>query len=128
MPDNQPIGPEKSSGKEQLQWIFRYLITYSIFIVFLILAAFLLFRLRTNVIQIGFLLGLNQVQVKGLSNMGVLIAGILILIGIVYSEDYLRNGIHENEMWKRILRVFIVEASLILFSLALYYILLMLVL
>ena len=108
--------------EKRLQIAGRYILVYSIFIVFLVLAAFLLFRIRMNVIQIGFLLGYNQVQVKGFSNLGVLISGILILGGIVFAEDYLRKGVELGLMWKRLLRVFIIEAGIILLSLLLYYI------
>lgn len=124
MPLNYSAPSEKENkNSNRTQLVLRYIFGYLLFFVFLILSAFLLFRLRTNLIQISFLLGYNQVQVKGISNLGVLIGGVLILSGIVFSEDYLRKGIQQADLWPRVLRLFLVEGGLILFSFALYYVL-----
>ena len=90
-------------------------------------AAFLLFRVRMNVVQIAFLAGKNSVQVKGISNLVILFTGVLLLVGIVASEDYMRKGVELGKMWKRALQVFLVEAVLITISLSLYYIIMMIV-
>jgi hypothetical protein len=45
----------------------------------------------------------------------------MMLVGVVYSEDYLRKGIAQNRMWKHILRIFLYTGSAILVSLGLYY-------
>ena len=103
--------------------VFKYIIGYTLFIIFLVLAALLLFRVRMNLIQIGFLLGYNAVQVKGISNLGVLFGGILILAGIIFSEDYLRKGIEQDRLWVHARRIFTVEIGLLAFSLILYYVL-----
>ncbi len=121
MSSNISKQPEKKPN-QNLQIAGRYILVYLFFIAFLVLAAFLLFRVRMNIIQIAFLLGYNQVQVKGISNLGILISGVLILASIVFAEDYLRKGVQEGLMWKRLLRVFITEGGVILFSLLLYYI------
>jgi hypothetical protein len=122
MKTNNSLTPENKK-KERVQRVFRYIIGYTLFIIFLILAAFLLFRVRTNLVQIGYLMGYNAVQVKGISNLGVLFGGILILAGIIFSEDYLRKGIQQESLWKHALRIFIVEVGLIAFSFILYYVL-----
>ncbi len=123
LPDTSKQKQKKPESR--LQTAGSYILLYLVFIVFLVMAAFLLFRVRMNVIQIGFLLGYNQVQVKGFSNLGVLISGVLILAGIVFAEDYLRKGVQEGLMWKRILRVFILEAGVILLSLLSYYLIIL---
>ena len=116
--------PNGENGKSDLSLIGIYLVTYALLFIFVLLAAFILFRVRINIVQIAYLAGNNSVTVKGISNLGVLITGVLLLVGIVASEDYLRNGVEKGVLWKRALRIFIIEASIITVSLSLYYIIL----
>ncbi|MCE5208124.1 MAG: hypothetical protein LLG42_07410 [Chloroflexi bacterium] len=110
-----------TSKTDRFRIVGNYVLGYLFFAIFLFLLVFLLFRIRANVIQIAFLLGNNEVKVKGISNLAVLFSAIIMLAGIVFSEDYLRKGIAQNRMWKHILRIFIVTGSAILVSLGLYY-------
>lgn len=107
--------------KEQPGWL-QYLICYLVFSVFAAAAALFLFRVRLNFIQISFYLGNNRIVTKGISNIAVLIFGILILSSIIFIEDYLRNGVHKGLFWRRVLQISIVEAILFALSMGIYYI------
>src|SRR4030042_6798348 len=109
--------------KKRFATVTTYLIGYVLFGIFILLLIFLLFRIRINIVQIGFLLGYNQGRVKGMSNLGVLISGVLMLIAVVFSEDYLRKGIEKDQMWIQLLRIFLVEGVVIALSLSLYFLL-----
>ena len=115
----KPKGENEKSG---FTIIGKYLLAYILLSLFVLLAAVILFRVRMNIVQIAFLVGLNSVKVKGISNLGVLITGLLLLAGIVASEDYLRNGVELGKLCKRALRIFIIEAGILIFLLSLYYI------
>lgn len=105
--DKHPTNPKKS--------FFRtagaYIIAYLLFAIVLLSLVLLLFRIRSDVIMVAFELGNNRAVVRGLSNISVVIAGIVMLVGVVYSDDYLRRGIEAGKMWKHILRIFIVTAA-----------------
>lgn len=77
------------------------------FLYALVMAAlfFLLFRIRSDVILLAFQAGKNLVDVRGISNIIVVAAGVIMLVGVVYSEDYLRKGIFDGKLWKCILRI-----------------------
>jgi hypothetical protein len=107
--------------------IATYVIAYFLLFIIVLLAVVLLFRVRMNVVQIAYLTGKNSVQVKGISNLVVLFTGVLLLVGIVVSEDYMRKGVELGKMWIRALRVFIVEAVLLIISFSLYYIIMRIV-
>ena len=111
---------KKSTGMNR---VLRYIAGYSLFLVFLVAAAFLIFRLRANLIQIAFLLGYNQVKVKGIANLGILFGGILVLAGVIFSEDYLRKGIQKKQMLQHALHIFLAEISLFAISYLLYWLL-----
>lgn len=118
--------PEKP-GKSKDGNIATYVVAYFLLFIIVILAAVLLFRVRMNVVQIAYLSGMNSVQVKGISNMVILFTGVLLLVGIVVSEDYMRKGVELGKMWTRALRVFIVEAVLLAISFSLYFIIMKIV-
>jgi hypothetical protein len=107
--------------KEKPTWV-QFLTCYSVFAVLATAAALFLFRVRLNFIQISFYLGNNRVATKGISNVAVLIFGIVILSGIVFMEDYLRKGVNEGLFWRRVLQIVIVEAILFALSMGIYYI------
>ncbi|MCJ7624032.1 MAG: hypothetical protein MUO76_11060 [Anaerolineaceae bacterium] len=98
------------------------MVCYSVFAVLAITAALFLFRVRLNFIQIGFFLGNNRIATKGLTNVAVMIIGIVILSSIIFMEDYLRNGVNKGIFWKRVVHIVIVEAVLFALSMGLYYI------
>lgn len=114
-------------GKSKDGNIATYVVAYFLLFIIVILAAVLLFRVRMNVVQIAYLSGMNSVQVKGISNMVILFTGVLLLVGIVVSEDYMRKGVELGKMWTRALRVFIVEAVLLAISFSLYFIIMKIV-
>lgn len=120
MPSNPP-DPGTIQTKSNFRIAATYIIGYLTFTASLLLVVILLFRIRMNIVQIAFLLGKNQVEVKGLANFGVLISGIILLAGIIFSEDYLRKGIEKNRMWKHLLRIFLVEGTAVMISLGLYF-------
>jgi len=124
---SQQIDTSNNKKESNPRLVGRYVLAYFLLLIFILLAAFILFRVRINIVQIAFVAGYNQVKVKGIANMGVLITGIILLSGIVVSEDYLRNGVEKKELWKRALRIFFVEATIIAFLLALYYIIFLIV-
>jgi len=100
----------------------RYLLGYFLFTVILAALFFLLWRIRADVIIMAYQLDYNIVQVTGISNYTIVIAGILMLVGVGYSEDRLRKAIEENRMWKPIRRIFVATAALWGIWVAIYYV------
>jgi hypothetical protein len=101
-------------------WI-KYLLCYTIFLMLVGLALFILFRVRSDIIVVAFWMGYNQVIVKGISNLGVMIAGIIILGGVIFMEDHLRKGVENGLFWKRALRLVVIELGIIALSYLIYF-------
>ena len=120
--------PDHPLEPPQTKPVWKYLLAYGLFAIFILVAVIILFRMRMNIIQIGFLMGYNQVQVKGIANLGVLFTGLLVLVGVVFSEDYLRNGVEKGLLFKRARLIFLVEGAIIAAQLGLYYLIMLLTL
>lgn len=116
--------PPKASKTGSVRRLLDYVVGYIFYAIFVLLAAYLLFRIRINVIQIAFLLINNAAKVRGISNTVVVISGIGIFAVVMFGEDYLRKGIEQHRMWKHLLRIFALTCSAILFSLGLNFVLL----
>jgi hypothetical protein len=102
----------------------NYIAGYSLLALVMLALFFLLFRIRSDVILLAFQSGKNQVDVRGISNIIIVFAGLIMMVGVVYAEDYLRKGIPERRLWQCILRIYIATAGAWVFWLALFYILL----
>jgi hypothetical protein len=105
------------------RWI-KYVLCYTIFLVLVGLALYILFRVRSDIIVIGFWLGYNQVIVKGISNLGVMITGIIILGSVIFMEDHLRKGVENGLLWKRALRLVLIELGIIALTYLVYFVVL----
>lgn len=99
------------SSKSFLQKAGAYVIGYLFLLIVFVSLIFLLFNIRGDVIDIAFFLGKNSVQVRGISNLAIMLAGIVMLVGLVYSDDYLRRGIIAGKMWKHILHIALAAAG-----------------
>ncbi len=109
--------------KAFLQKAGNYTIGYLLYALVLVALFFLLFRIRSDVILLAYQAGKNMVDVRGISNIIVLLVALIMLVGMVYSEDYLRKGIADGRLWNCILRIYIAAASAWAFWLVLFYIL-----
>jgi hypothetical protein len=97
--------------KELLRKAGNYLLGYVLYAGVMAALFFLLWRIFTDVTLVSSLMGYNVFQVEGITNYTVVILGLIMLVGVGYSEDRLRKAIPENRMWKVLLRIYLVTAA-----------------
>jgi hypothetical protein len=89
----------------------KYFLGYLLYTVCMAALVFLLFRIDMDLTLILTALGDSKFQVRGITNWTVVIMGLLMLVGIGFSEDWLRKSIAENRMWKVLLRMYLATAA-----------------
>lgn len=98
------------------------MLAYLLYAVCMAALMFLLFRIYVDMNLITSVAGSNVFQVSWMANWTVLIVGLVMLVGVGYSEDRLRKAIEENRMWKVLLRVYLATAAAWALWEAIYYV------
>jgi hypothetical protein len=78
-----------------------YLASYLLWAGLSVLAMFLLFQLRINLLDFLFLLGASPEVATIIHQLTMLMLGILAIGFIVVLEHYLSKGVAKNELWRR---------------------------
>ena len=87
-----------------------YLAAYALWIGFSAVGVWLIFAVRSVLVDLAFVFRFNPWQVRAVDNFGVVTLGLVWLVGILLLEHYLRQGVAKNRLWGRARRVFVSEA------------------
>jgi hypothetical protein len=98
--------------KEFLRKAANYLLGYLLYAGPMVALVFLLFRIYVDLNLITSVAGYNKFQVSLIANWGVLLIGLVLLVGVGFSEDRLRKSIAENGMWKVLLWIYLATAAI----------------
>jgi len=90
-----------------------YLAAYALWIGFSALGVWLIFAVRSVLVDLAFVFRFDPWQVRAVDNFGVVTLGVIWLIGILLLEHYLRQGVAKNRLWGRVVRVFVALAALL---------------
>lgn len=97
-------------SKPILQSSLRYILAYTLFMILSGLALVILFRLRINLIQIGVYFDLWHRVIYALQMWGIYIMVIPYLAAIVWMESYMNEAAKKNLIWRRALKILLIEA------------------
>ena len=86
-----------------------YLACYVLCIAFTLAGAWLIFEARPAMFALAARLRLNPWQVRAVDEFSVVTLGLIWLIGILWMEHYLRQGVPRNRLWRRAARVLLIE-------------------
>jgi hypothetical protein len=87
-----------------------YLACYALWLGLSALGVWLIFALRSALVGLAFVLRLNPWQVRAVDNFGFVTLGLIWLVGILWLENSLRQGVAKNRLWRRAARTFVFEA------------------
>jgi hypothetical protein len=98
--------------KEFLRKAANYLLGYLLYAGPMVALVFLLFRIYVDLNLITSVAGYNKFQVSLIANWAVLLIGLVLLVGVGFSEDRLRKSIAENRMWKVLLWIYLATGAI----------------
>lgn len=106
------------NGNSKASWhrLLRYLACYGLWIGLSALGIWAMLYLRTDIILLVMVLNPGPWILYAVNIWSILLLGLLWLGGVVLLEHYLRKGLQKNRFWRRVMRVFLLEA--IIFGLA----------
>lgn len=93
-----------------------YLACYALWIVLSALGVWLIFAARDAMFDLAIWLRLNPWQLRAVDNFGVVTMGLIWLIGILFLEHSLRQGVVKQRLWARAARAFVIVAVLLALS------------
>lgn len=99
----------------------QYVVCYLFWFLGSGLALWILFLLRTNLVEDLLFLRLNPWQLRAADRFFIFGMGAAWIVGVMLCEGYLRNGIENGKLWQRIGKILAVEAFVVLLSLAIHY-------
>jgi hypothetical protein len=99
------------SPRNTRQLLPLYLACYALWAGMSALAVWLIFEVRPVVFGLAVALRLNPWQVRAIDEFGVVALGLLVLAGVLVLENYLRQGVARNQLWRRAARVLLCEAA-----------------
>lgn len=109
------LEPVPQSGEKDSLWQRILVIaTYLIFWIGLSgIGLWLMFELRSLVVELMILAQLNPWAVRGFDRLGIYILGLIWFIFLMWNDHYLRTGMGKKQLWRNIGRVAAVQAALV---------------
>jgi hypothetical protein len=85
-----------------------YIICYLLWFGFLALSLWTILQIRNAVL--GLITVIGPWIMGAVDKFGFLLFGLIALVWIMYIENYMRTGIEEGVFWRRVLRIFVIQA------------------
>jgi hypothetical protein len=92
---------DSDSSQNSRQLMPLYLACYVLWLGLSALGVWLIFALRSALIDLAFVLRLNPWQVRAVDNFGFVTLGLIWLVGTLLLEHRLRQAVVKNQLWKR---------------------------
>jgi hypothetical protein len=115
---SNPIDPLEPKPVQQQATFLHYVAAIVLFVAFSAAAVWIMIRLRANFIQIITFFQIDKDVLLGTTNLGTFILMALVLVGVAWMQHDLFKGMQGGMLWKRALRIFIVELILTALSMA----------
>ena len=96
-----------NSSQKSRQLLPLYVACYALWLALSALGVWLIFAVRPVLFGLAVQLRLNPWQVRALDNFGTVTLGLIWLVGMLLLENYLRQGVVKNRLWRRAARVFL---------------------
>lgn len=109
------LEPVPQSGEKDSLWQRILVIaTYLIFWIGLSgIGLWLMFELRSLVVELMILAQLNPWAVRGFDRWAIFVLGLIWFISLMWIDHYLRTGMGKKQLWRNIGRVAAVQAALV---------------
>lgn len=100
--------------------VLKYVTCYLAWFVISGLGLWILFLLRTNLVEDILFMRTNPWQLRAADKFTVFGLGTVWIVGVMLAEGYLRNGIENGKLWPRVSRLLMIEGTVIALSFAIH--------
>jgi hypothetical protein len=87
-----------------------YLACYAMWLALSALGVWLIFAVRSVLVDLAFLFRFNPWVVRAIDNFAIVTLGLIWLVGIMFLENSLRQGVAKHRLWGRAARAFVFVA------------------
>lgn len=116
------LSPEVESTADIWKQVGQHIAYYGLWLLNSALSFWIIFLLRTNLVEDLLFLRINPWQLRALDRWFIYAMGIVWIVWIFWLEGYLRRSVQSGRLLITAARLLLVQFGLIVFSFAIHYI------